>query len=261
MSASRNLMSATAVVAGLTFLPGVAPAQTAAPPAAAASAAVDPASIKALETMGAFLRTLNGFEMKADIVMDEVSDDGRKVQIGSTATYRVRKPNGFAIDLVSDRKVRHLIYDGRTLTLYAPRVGFFAQASAPSTIRETLNVLSDDYGIEVPLEDLFRWGEPGDSRDRLDEGLYVGPARLNGVETDQFAYSTGDLDWQLWIQRGDKPVPVRIVIVDTADPAQPQFAANLVWTTNPTFKDADFTFTPPASARSITFAKTDVAGQ
>lgn len=260
MSASRNLMAATAVAAGLILLPGVASAQTETPPATA-TPAVDPASIKALETMGAYLRTLTAFEMKADIVMDEVNDDGRKVQIGSTATYRVRKPNGFVIDLVSDRKVRHLIYDGRKMTLYAPKVGFFAQVSAPPTIRETLDVMHDDYDIEVPLEDLFRWGEPDDSREQLDAGLYVGPARLNGVETDQYAYSTGDLDWQLWIRRGDKPVPMRIVIVDTADPAQPQFAANLAWNTSPTFTDADFTFTPPANARSITFAKTDVSGQ
>ncbi len=264
MSACRNLTTATALAAGLLALP--AAAQTPPPAAtpevvAEADAEVDPASVEALGKMGAYLRTLQAFELKADITADEVTQEGRRLQIGSTATYRVRRPNGFTIDLASDRKVRKLIYDGKQLTLYAPKVGYYAQAAAPATIRATLDELNDRYDIDIPLEDLFHWGEPGDRSDRLDRGFYVGPARLNGVETDQYAYSTGDLDWQIWIERGDKPVPRRIVIVSNFDPARPQFAADLSWNTRPAFQAADFTFTPPADAKTITFAKTAAAAQ
>jgi len=255
-----RLLVATALAAGA-ILPTAAASRQAATPPAAEAPAVDPAAITALETMSAYLRSLNGFELTADITLDEVTEDGRRLQIGSTAIYRVRKPDAFTIDLISDRKTRRLIYDGKTLTLYSPKVGFFARASAPPTIRETLDVLAEDYDFEVPLEDLFRWGEPGDAREAIDRGFYVGPARLNGVETDQFALSTGDLDWQIWIQRGDKPVPKRIVITSLYDPAQPQFAANLTWKPNPTFQAADFTFIPPADAKSITFARTAGAPQ
>ena len=256
-----KLLAASALGACLLAAPVSAAAQAqsaeSAPPAAAATppaAAVDPAALQALEAMGAYLRTLNAFEMKADIVSDEVTDDGRKLQIGSTVTYKARKPSKLSIDTVSDRKLRKLYYDGKQLTLYAPRVGFYAQAPAPPTIRETLDVLYDKYGVEVPLEDLFRWGEPGDAREALTRGFYVGPARIGGVETDQYAYSTGDVDWQVWIARGDKPVPRKIVITSLFDETQPQFSATMDWNTAPSLKDADFAFTPPATAKSITFA-------
>ncbi|MDF2900423.1 MAG: hypothetical protein K0Q62_482 [Phenylobacterium sp.] len=256
-----KLLAASALGACLLAAPvsAAAQAQAAAPAASTTPAAVDPAALKALEVMGAYLRTLTSFEMKADILADEVTADGRKLQIGSTVTYKARKPSQLAIDTVSDRKLRKLYYDGKQLTLYAPRNGYYAQASAPPTIRETLDVLNEKYGVEVPLEDLFRWGEPGDSRDALTRGFYVGPARIGGVETDQYAYSTGDVDWQVWITRGDKPVPRKIVITSLFDDAQPQFSATMDWNTAPSLKDADFTFTPPADAKSITFANASTA--
>lgn len=247
-----KLLAASVLGAGLLTVPIHAAAQT--PPAQPSAPAVDPAALKALETMSAYLRTLNAFEMKADVVADDVTDEGRKLQIGSTITYQVRKPNQFTIDTVSDRKVRKLYYDGKQITLFAPKVGFYAQAPAPPTIRETLDVLHDQYDIEVPLEDLFRWGEPGDNRDKLTRGFYVGPARIGGIETDQYAYSTGDVDWQVWIERGDKPVPRKIVITSLFDETDPQFAATMSWNTAPGLKDADFTFAPPPNATSIKFA-------
>ncbi len=249
-----KFLTASILGAGLLAGPIQAVAQSTPAKPAAATPAVDPASIKALETMSAYLRTLNAFELKADIVADEVTDDGRKLQLGSTVTYKVRKPSQFTIDTVSDRKVRKLYYDGKQITLYAPKVGVYAQAPAPPTIRATLDALHDEYDIDVPLEDLFRWGEPGDERDKITKGFYVGPARISGVETDQYAYTTGDVDWQVWIERGDKPVPRKIVITSLFDETDPQFSANLDWNTAPGLKDADFAFTPPPNTSSIKFA-------
>lgn len=260
-----TLMAASTLGAGLLLIPVSASPQTkpAAPPTAAATPAeapaVDAAALEALNKMGAYLRTLNSFEMNADIVQDDVGDDGRKLQLTGQAIYKVRKPNGFTIDLISDRKVRKLYYDGKTFTLVAPRVGYYAQASAPGTIKETLAVLEEKYSVEVPLQDLFHWGEPGDGRDKLTEGFYVGPARIDGVETDQYAYSTGDLDWQLWITRGEKPFPRRIVITDTSDETHPQFSATMTWSPNASFTDADFAYAPPAGTNKIVFGTTTTA--
>lgn len=261
-------ISILAVSAGLAMAPMTTHAAqaktepaTVAPAAKPLDAAVDPASVKALEIMSAHLRTVQAFQMKADILIDDVGDDGRKLQYAMTATYKVRRPTGFRLEIASDRKLRELYYDGKKITVFAPNVGFYAQADAPPTIRKTLEVLRDKYDVEVPLEDLFKWGEPGDNREALQEGFYVGPAHLNGVETDQYAYSTGDIDWQLWIQRGAAPLPVKIVITSISDPAQPQFSAVMAWNTTPTFQAADFTFTPPATAKPITFASTSTVGK
>lgn len=238
-----------------------APALAQTKPAAAPE--VDPASLQALDKMGAYLRTLQTFEVKADVETDVVDAAGRKLQTGSTVTYKVRRPNAFAIDLVSDRKVRKLYYDGKQFTLVAPRAGYYAQSAAPPTIRAAVDAL-DERGVELPLEDLFHWGEPGDDqRSKITTGFYVGPARIDGVETDQYAFSTGEVDWQIWIQRGDTPAPRKLVIVDREDEDQPQFSAVMTWTPKATLSDADFAFTPPQGAQAITVGalSADTAGQ
>jgi len=219
------------------------------------AALVEPQALDALKKMGAYLRTLNAFEIKANTLTDTVLDNGQTVQFAGTANYRVRKPNGFIITVASDRKVRQFNYDGKSFTIFSPRMGFYTTVPAPPTIREVLTRIHDKLGVELPLEDLFRWGLPEDRHDELTSGVLVGYAKMNGVDSDQYAFREGDVDWQIWIQRGNRPLPLKVVITLTSDPARPQFAANLNWNISPQFTDATFAFKPPANAKSITIAQ------
>jgi uncharacterized protein DUF2092 len=125
-----------------------------APPPAAAPAVL-PEALAALEKMGGFLRSLKAFTLRADTSTDEVLDDsGQKIQFNSVVEYRVRPPDRLRADVVSDRKHQQFFYDGKTLTLYGQRVHYYASIPAPPTIRETLTVAAQKYGLEVPLADL-----------------------------------------------------------------------------------------------------------
>jgi hypothetical protein len=216
---------------------------------------VEPQAMDALKKMGAYLRTLNAFEIKSSTLTDTVLDNGQTVQFGGNVTYRVRRPNGFVINVADDRKVRQYNYDGKSFTVFSPRMGFYATVAAPPTIREVLTAAEDKLGIELPLVDLFRWGLPEDRHADLTSGVLVGYARINGVDAEQYAFREGDVDWQIWIQRGDKPLPLKAVITLTSDPARPQFAATLNWNTSPKFSDTTFAFRPPANAKPITIAQ------
>lgn len=215
---------------------------------------VEPEAVAALNKMGAYLRTLTSFEISADTTTDVVVDNGQKLKFEGKTDYKVRRPNGFLITVSDDRRVRQFDYDGKSLTVFSPRMGFYATVAAPSTIRQTLQDAYDKFDIEVPLEDLFRWGLPEDHRNDLDSGFVVGYARINGMDADQYAFREGAVDWQIWIQRGPKPVPLKAVITTTDDPAMPEFTAELHWKTDARFSDATFAFKPPAGARPITIA-------
>lgn len=213
---------------------------------------IDPQAVEALKRMSAFLGTLSAFELKADGAFDLVLDDGQKLQFGEQSVFKVRTPNGFVIERTGDYKQRRFTYDGKQLTVYSPRLGFYAQTAAPPTIRETLSAVSDRYGIELPLTDLFRWSQPDGGRvDQLREAFYVGPATVDGALTDHYAFREPDVDWQIWIARGDAPVPRKVVIVDRTDDAAPQYAATLSWNLKPSFTPATFTFEPPKGATPI----------
>jgi|KBSSwiStaDraftv2_1062776.scaffolds.fasta_scaffold98747_2 hypothetical protein len=227
-----------------------APAPRAAPTMPAPT--VDAEAVQAMDKMSAFLRTLNAFELTTDTTIDLVTNSGQTVQIGGQGVYKVRRPDRFSIQVNSDRRNRSYIYDGKQFTMYAPGLDVYATRDAPATIRETLDLMWDKYRIPVPLEDLFRWGDPKESRkDKLQSGYRVGDATVNGVATDQYAFREGEIDWQVWIQKGAQPLPLKLVITDRTDPANPSYIARLSWRLNPTLSDTDFVFQPKKTDKPI----------
>lgn len=247
---SWGLAAAVACI-GLAVATPSSVAQTSTAPQAWVSK-VDPNAVKALANMSAFLQSLSTFELKTQTTLDLVSNSDQKLQLEGTATYRVRKPNAFLIDIVSDSWNRRLIYDGKEFTLYAPTLGYFASWPAPATIQATIADVEQRFGLSIPLDDLFRWSGPDGARaDALESGFKVGVETIDGVKTDHYAFRDGDIDWQVWIQQGPQPLPRKLVIVDKRDPTQPAYVARLSWTLNPPLADDVFTFRPGANAKRI----------
>jgi hypothetical protein len=219
-------------------------------PAADERPPVDPAATAALDRMGAYLRTLTDFEVRAQTTTDMVLDDTeQKVQFAGDGLYRIHRPNAFYLESNTDRRQRRFYYNGETFTIYSPRQNVYAQRPAPATIREMVDQMQERYDIPVPLSDLFYWGlEPvGD----LELASHIGFARMNGQEADHYAFRQGDLDWQIWIARGDQPLPLKVVITTRSDPAQPQYTSELAWNLNPRFDPSTFAFRPPDGAHEI----------
>jgi hypothetical protein len=223
---------------------------------------VEDGAVQAIKDMSNYLMSLNTVAITSRGSMDVVTNDGQRIQLDGVTNYKVRKP-GFVIDYTSDIKNRRFIYDGKTFTVYSPKLGYYASVPAPGTNKAVLDTIYNKFGIALPLEDLFRWGD-GSNEDRikaLRSAYEVGPATIDGVETDHFAFREADVDWEVWIQQGDQPLPRKLVIVDRSDPSRPTFTSRLTWMVNPTFSDADFTFVPDANAKRIQLATFKGSGE
>jgi hypothetical protein len=218
--------------------------------------AVDPAVIKDLDKMGAYLRTLKAFQLEAATQREEVLDSGLKVQFAEAITMSARKPNRLLVDVSSDRKERRFFYNGKQFTLWAPRPNLYATVEAPPTIAELVSALQDKFGIDTPLADLFLWDSVAGSKAGITEAADIGPSKIGGANCRHYALRQEGLDWQIWIQQGDFPLPRKLVLTTTTDEARPQFQATYTWNLAPTFDDADFTFDPPADAHKIVLDKT-----
>jgi len=224
-----------------------------APTAETAAQKVDPKAVKALNEMSTFLRSLSTFRLESQTSLEVVTNDGQKIQLNGVANYRVRKPDAFVIDIVSDSWNRQYVYDGKEFTLYAPKLGYFSTFPAPATIKDTITEIGDKFGISLPLDDLFRWnaGDDNPRAESLTSAFLVGAYTIEGVKTNHYAFREGEIDWQIWIQQDGQPLPRKLVIVDRRDPALPAYEARLSWTLNPPLSDADFAFRPGADAKRI----------
>jgi hypothetical protein len=111
----------------------------------------------------------------------------------------------------------------------------------------------------VPLADLFRWGSPSFSTAAITGASDLGPSAVLGTTCQHYAFRQDDIDWQIWIQKGDNPLPRKLVITTKTDEARPQTSAVYTWNLAPSFNDATFTFDPPADAGKVVLAEIKAA--
>lgn len=239
--------------------PGAAP--TAAAPAGAAPAALEPLAIEALRKMGRHLQSLQSFSLKAQTATDQVLLSGQKVQLDAALTLWAHRPDRLRVDLESDRRARQFYYDGKTVTVYGQASGYYARFAAPPTLDQLFGRVSEEFGLDLPLADLFAWGDPSAKPDQLTSALAIGAATVRGIPCEQYAFRQDGLDWQLWIQRGAQPLPRRLVLTTTDDPARPQYSVDLDWVPGDTPPDAVFTFVPPPGAHAIQAVRAAASGR
>jgi hypothetical protein len=235
---------------------GVAEPGVPAVPASAASGAVerDAGAIAALDRMGTYLRGLTTFQIRGETSRDEVLDDGQSVEFGAVVDMIVQRPNRIRAEVTSDRKQRLYFGDGKTFSVWARRMNYYATIPAPPTLRELADTLADKYDLELPLVDLFYWGERK-SLDEIRGASDIGPSQIDGVTCEHYAFRQEGADWQVWIQQGDYPLPRKLVIRTTTDDARPQYTATLAWNLAPSYDDTAFTFVPPKDAKRITLVE------
>jgi hypothetical protein len=252
---TRRILITSAVIA--LGLPALTSADTANQPAqpkakaAAKGCEKNPAAIKRLDEMGAFLRDQKTFSVRSQTATDEVLENGQKIQLSATNELEVHRPDRLHASFKSDRRQREFFYDGKSFTVYSPTNGYYAQVPAPPTIDGLLGKISEKYDIELPLADLFLWGTPSSGVELLECAEFIGPSKINGSMTDQFAFRQDGLDWQIWIEQGERPLPRRLVLTTTTDPARPQHEVALDWNLAPKLDQQAFQFSPPKGAQKI----------
>ncbi|HEY0334323.1 MAG TPA: DUF2092 domain-containing protein [Stenotrophomonas sp.] len=230
------------------------------PPASRDTAAAAPAiaeardadALAALEKMGAALRAMDRFGLRAETSTDYVTDTGQKVAVDGHASYQVRMPDRLVATVANDRQEREFYYDGKSLALWSPKLKYYTVIDdVPPTIGELVTQASAK-GIEFPLADLFLWGTPQAPLESITSAFLVGPVLVEGDETDHYAFRQPGVDWQVWISRKTS-LPAKVSITSLADPAQPSYSARLHWDRTPASGEGAFSFKPPADARRIEF--------
>ena len=250
------LAMATLLVALAMHLP-VQHAAAQGQPAAAqkGSGDVDPEALEALNKMGTYLRSLKSYQVDAVTTRDEVLDDGQRIQFDSHINLLAKIPDHLRAEINNAQTHRLFFFDGKNFTVYAQRVNFYATVPAPPTIGELADRLDEKFGIEMPLEDLFFWGTSRSNVGEIKSAMNVGPSEVGGVTCEHYAFRQDGLDWQVWIQQGDFPLPRRLVLTTTTDDSRPQYSSELTWNLAPSFNEAAFVFDPPKDAQKITIAE------
>jgi hypothetical protein len=138
--------------------------------------------------------------------------------------------------------------------MFTPGTPFYASLDHPGTVDDILYYIAFDLQTPIPLSMLLVTTVTQELEKRIQEVDLVDVETLDGKPVDHLAARTEEVDFQVWVAKGDPAVPLRVVINYKKAPGQPQFSANLSdWNFTPKIDVSAFAFVPPADARPIPF--------
>lgn len=212
---------------------------------------IDPAADSLLKATCAKLTAQKSYFFKAEVWEDDVVN-GHKVATTKTVETRVRRPDRLQIEIRSPKRSRGWWYDGKTLTLLDRVTNLYGSVAVPETIDEVLDTLNEMFGINFPLEDLIVNDPYASASAAIKGGVYFGKVTILGTPCEHIAFSTDQVDWQLWIEDGPNSLPRKLVITYKQEATAPQFTAIFSdWKLSGDYSDTTFVFTPPKDAAKI----------
>jgi hypothetical protein len=232
-------------------------ARNAIAPQTEADTDIDPDAMAALTRMGTYLRSLKAFQIESTSTRDEVLDNGQVVTLDKKVNFLVSFPDRLRVEVKSAEQHRLYLYNGKSFTVFAELVNYYATVPAPETVGKLAIEVDEKYGLEIPLEDLFFWGTSHSKEKDITGAVDVGASEIGGVTCEHYAFRQNGLDWQVWIQLGDYPLPRKLVLTTLTDEARPQYSSTLTWNLAPSFNEAAFEFDPPSDAHKINLTSED----
>ena len=246
----RDLWTVVAALALASFASAQEPA--AAPPADAPPRSVEARAERELKRKSDFLAKLPHFALEAEETFDELPDGQLRRQLTNVRRVAVERPNHLAADATGDTLSRASWYDGRTVTVLDKEHNVYATIEAPGTIDATFDRLQDEYGVVLPLADLLYSDPYAVLMAGVTYGRYLGLHQAAGVDCHHLAFSQETIEWQIWIDAGDEPLPRKLVISYVQEPGEPQYSAVIRrWTTDAKVPEGLFAFEAPEGAQKI----------
>jgi hypothetical protein len=174
----------------------------------------------------------------------------------------VSRPNRARSDRIGGERGLEYFYDGKTMSLYCQANNTYATVPAPPTLDEAIDATRKQFKIEAPGADLL-FSQPYDIlTEQVKGGQFIGRESVGGVTANHLAFEGEEVDWQIWIQEGSDPLPLRFVITTKTMKEQPQFEVVLSnWEPQAKLDDKTFQFKPPAGAKAVETFPTDCRAQ
>ncbi|MEM8781870.1 MAG: DUF2092 domain-containing protein [Planctomycetota bacterium] len=228
---------------------------TAAPAAHAQNRpAVEPKVEQVFRAAAEALGGAQSMSFTADVSRDVVLAYGQKIQLSNQRQVCVMRPGSIRGFNEGDLdRVDYWLHDGRVTVLDRDR-NVFAQLETPDTIDAALDALALEHGLVMPLADMLVADPYGSAIANVESAGYAGLHKVRGIACHHLVFRQPGLDWQLWIDAGSEPLPVRMVITFTDQPHAPQWMADFHgWDLNPKHESGMFQFEAPQDAEQIDF--------
>jgi hypothetical protein len=194
---------------------------------------IDPQASEILQNMSYFLGSKSEYTFKADAMFDVLISGERKIQYSAQETVFIQKPDKFTIEYVTDIGGYKIWYTGGQATILSLPTNDFSLTPLPGSINQALKKLLEEYSFAPALSEFLFINTYRAMTENVISGAYFGTSKVFGTKCNHLAFVQDNIDWQVWIDAGRRPVPRKLVITYKNLPGSPQFIAILKdWVTD-----------------------------
>jgi hypothetical protein len=207
---------------------------------------------KILKAMSDFMASQKAYSMTYDSDIEVITTDLQKIQFTSSGQVQVIHPDKLHATRTGGYKDLEFVFDGKTLSINVKDKNLFAQLDAPGSIDQVVDLLRNTYGVVAPGADLLLSHVFDVLMENVVDAKHIGRGVVDGVECEHLAFRTPETDWQIWIERGSRPIPRKYVITSKAVTGAPQYTLRIKqW--RPDASASAFVFSAPPGAQKVDF--------
>jgi hypothetical protein len=205
--------------------------------------------------MANFLAQLKQFSVTLESGYDVVQESGQKIEFGERRKITVARPDRLRVDAErSDGDKSVTVFDGKSVTVFAPKPNMYATAEMPGDIDGAIIHFVKDLQMRLPLALMFVTSLPRGLEQRDLSADIVETSLLFGAPCVHIAGRGKGVDFQFWIPTEGDPLPCKIILTYKNEKGQPQYWARFSdWNLSPNAPESLFALDIPKDAGRIQF--------
>lgn len=217
--------------------------------AAKAQAGIDPQAESLLRAMAGHMQSLAAFSVTETSLVDRVFPNGQKVAYFHTTAIKAQRPDKLRAEASGDDVAATFLMNGPTFQVFDAKTKAYVAMDVPPRLDAALEQAMVKLRLVGPLIDFLAADPYKSMMEKVLEAVYVGPSEVGGKACHHLAFRQLTQDYELWIDAGKTPWPLRLAITDKTRHGDPRVLVEYRdWKPTSGFAAKTFDFTPPADA-------------
>jgi hypothetical protein len=209
-------------------------------------------AVQILKSMSDYVASQKNISMTFDSDVEVITPEVEKIQFTSSGKVLLSRPDKVRASRTGGYADFEIVFDGKTVSALGKNVNAYTQIEAAGSIDQLVTKLRSMNLLTAPGADLLGSHVFDDLMADVISAKHVGLGVIDGVECEHLAFRDLDIDWQIWIEVGARPIPRKYVITSKGIGAAPQYTLRIKeWKTDAPISADAFTFTPPQGAKKV----------
>jgi hypothetical protein len=206
-----------------------------------------------MKAMSDYVGSQKTISLTFDSDIEVVTPELQKVQFASSGKLLLSRPDKLRVTRTGGYANVELLFDGKTVIIYGKNLDVFAQIDVPgATTDDLVDRLRSGYAFDAPGTDLLLTSSFETLMADVIDVKHIGHGVVDGVECEHLAFRNEDVDWQLWVEAGPRPIPRKYVITSKTVAGAPQYTLTIRnWQSEIPGGAEAFAFKPEVAVRRV----------